>query len=104
MRSWIAVGLLAFSLSTAVAADLDGRKLFQSKCAMCHNASGMGTGLLARRMKPEVAELEKRDDLTASYVERATRIGLLNMPVITRGDVSDAQLAAIANYLGKGKQ
>jgi hypothetical protein len=28
---------------------------------------------------------------------------VLNMPPITRGDVSDAQLANIAQYLSKGK-
>ncbi len=54
-------------------------------------------------MKPEVAQLEKRDDLSAAYVERAARVGILNMPPITRGDVSDAQLALIARYLSKGK-
>jgi|APCry1669188879_1035177.scaffolds.fasta_scaffold82170_2 mono/diheme cytochrome c family protein len=82
---------------------LDGKALFNEKCAMCHNAFGMGTGLLARRVDPAVAELEKRSDLTAAYVERAARIGILNMMPITRADASDAQLAAIAGYLSKGK-
>jgi mono/diheme cytochrome c family protein len=89
--------------SAAHAADMDGKQLFHQKCAMCHGPVGMGTGLLARRMKPEVAQLEMRDDLSAAYVERAARIGVLNMPPITRGDVSDAQLASIAQYLSKGK-
>lgn len=84
-------------------ADLTGKQLFNQKCAMCHGAVGMGTGLLARRMKPEVAPLEARTDLSAAYVERAARIGILNMPPITRGDVSDAQLASIAQYLSKGR-
>jgi hypothetical protein len=53
-------------------------------------------------MKPEVAPLEMRTDLSAAYVVRAARIGILNMPPITRGDVSDAQLASIAQYLAKG--
>jgi mono/diheme cytochrome c family protein len=91
-------------MSLAVHADApDGRQLFHQKCAMCHGPVGMGTGLLARRMKPEVAQLERRDDLSAAFVERAARIGILNMPPITRGDVSDAQLASIARYLSKGK-
>jgi hypothetical protein len=70
---------------------------------MCHNAAGMGTGLLSRRIKPEVAELEKRDDLSTAFVIAAARSGILNMPVITRGDVGDKDLALIANYLSKGK-
>ncbi|HTC54107.1 MAG TPA: cytochrome c [Steroidobacteraceae bacterium] len=95
---------LALPVSVAVqAAEPDGQQLFEHKCAMCHGPVGMGTGLLARRMKPEVAPLEKRDDLSAAYVERAARIGILNMPPITRADVSDAQLALIARYLSKGK-
>lgn len=90
-------------VTSAFAADSDGKQLFDHKCAMCHGEVGMGTGLLARRMKPEVAPLEKREDLSAAYVERAARVGILNMPPITRGDVSDAQLASIARYLSKGK-
>jgi len=84
-------------------ATLDGKALFNEKCAMCHNAIGMGTGLLARRVDPAVAELEKRSDLTATYVVRAARVGILNMMPITRADASDAQLAAVAGYLSKGK-
>jgi mono/diheme cytochrome c family protein len=87
----------------AQSAELTGKQLFDHKCAMCHGAVGMGTGLLARRMKPELAPLEARADLSAAYVERAARVGILNMPPITRGDVSDAQLASIARYLSKGK-
>ncbi len=103
MRRVVLIGVASLITLGAQAADLDGKKLFHQKCEMCHGAAGMGTGLLARRMKPEVAPLEKRDDLSAAYVERAARIGILNMPPITRGDVADAQLASIALYLSKGK-
>jgi mono/diheme cytochrome c family protein len=103
MRRALLVGMTCLMSLGADAADLNGQQLFQHKCAMCHGAVGMGTGLLARRMKPEVAPLEKRDDLSAAYVERAARIGILNMPPITRGDVTDAQLTSIAQYLSKGK-
>jgi mono/diheme cytochrome c family protein len=103
MRQLILVAVASLVSITAHAADPDGKQLFQQKCAMCHGPVGMGTGLLARRMKPEVAQLEKRDDLSAAYVERAARIGILNMPPITRGDVTDAQLTSIAQYLSKGK-
>ncbi len=100
-----AVPLLAGVAAAAQpgSAALDGKALFNEKCAMCHNSFGMGTGLLARRVDPAVAELEKRSDLTAAYVERAARVGILNMMPITRADASDAQLAAIAGYLSKGK-
>ena len=103
MKRVVLIGVASLVTLGARAADLDGKRLFHQKCEMCHGAAGMGTGLLARRMKPEVAPLEKRDDLSAAYVERAARIGILNMPPITRGDVGDAQLASIAQYLSKGK-
>jgi len=98
-----AVVLAALTLVTARAAELDGQALYRQKCAMCHDVSGMGTGLLARRLDPEVAELQKRSDLGAAFVERAARVGLLNMPPITRADVGDSELRAIARYLSRGK-
>ena len=103
MRRFVLIGCLSLLPLLARSADLDGKQLFHQKCAMCHGAVGMGTGLLARRMKPEVAPLEMREDLSAAFVERAARVGILNMPPITRGDVSDAQLASIARYLSKDK-
>ena len=99
----LALAAAAALASVAEAAEPDGKALFQRRCAMCHDAVGMGTGLLARRVKPDLAMLEKREDLSAAYVEKAARAGLLNMPPITRGDVSDPELRAIAVYLSKGK-
>ncbi len=43
--------------------------LYVEKCSMCHRQMGMGTVILARRMPPEKAMLEARDDLTADYVK-----------------------------------
>jgi mono/diheme cytochrome c family protein len=78
-------------------------RLYVEKCSMCHRQMGMGTVILARRMDPKVARLEARDDLTADYVTAAARMGIGNMPRISRGEVSDAQLAQIASYLTKNK-
>ena len=75
----------------------DGKALFREKCAMCHDKAGMGTGLLARRVQP--AELLLRSDLNAAYVIQAARVGIGNMPAIPRGEASDAELKAIADYL-----
>ena len=75
--------------------------LFVEKCGMCHRQMGMGTVILARRMEPAKAMLEKRNDLTAQYVVAAVRIGIGNMPRISRGEVSDSQLEVMAQYLAK---
>jgi mono/diheme cytochrome c family protein len=78
--------------------------LFVEKCGMCHRQMGMGTVILARRMEPAKAILEKRDDLKPAYVIAAARSGIGNMPRISRGEVSDAQLKIIADYLAKGQK
>lgn len=77
-----------------------GEALYVEHCAACHAPNGMGTGLLGRT-RP-VALLEARDNLTAPYVVLAARNGIGNMPAIPRGEVSDAQLQAIADYLAAG--
>ena len=77
-----------------------GEALYVVKCAMCHGPDGMGTGLLGRN--PEVAQLEARDNLTAPFVVLAARNGIGNMPAIPRGEVSDEEMQAIAEYLAAG--
>jgi len=77
-----------------------GEKLFVEHCAMCHGPNGMGTGLLARRTQP--ALLEQRSNLAAAYVIMAARRGIGNMPPVPRGEVSDADMKQIADYLAAG--
>ncbi len=77
-----------------------GEALYVEHCIMCHGPNGMGTGLLGRRMDEPL--LEARDNLPAQYVVQAARRGIGNMPAIPRGEVSDAQLQAIADYLSAG--
>jgi cytochrome c5 len=75
--------------------------LFVEKCGMCHRQMGMGTVILARRVDPAVAMLEARRDLPVDFVIQAARSGIGNMPRISRGEVSDAQLQVIARYLAR---
>jgi cytochrome c5 len=75
--------------------------LFVEKCSMCHREMGMGTVILARRVGPALAMLEKRTDLSPLLIETFVRTGGGNMPRITRGEVSDEQLAAIVSHLVK---
>lgn len=99
MTRWV-IALATVSWLTPIvgqSAPPDGKALFHEKCAMCHEKMGMGTGLLGRRVQP--AQLPQRKDLNPVFVERAARIGIGNMPAIPRGEVSDAELKAIAEYL-----
>jgi mono/diheme cytochrome c family protein len=92
------------SAQGAAPAEPSGKSLFKARCGMCHQTIGMAVGLLARR--PGDASkglLEDRADLSATFVRTVVRTGIINMPRIPRGEVSDAELAAIADYLAKGK-
>jgi mono/diheme cytochrome c family protein len=109
MRSPVrVVMLLATGLVPAVnayPADApDGKVLFSERCGMCHQTNGMGVGILSRR--PGDASkglLEQRADLSAAVIKVVVRTGIGNMPRISRGEVSDPQLAEIATYLSRGK-
>jgi mono/diheme cytochrome c family protein len=71
---------------------------------MCHQTNGMGVGLLARRPgDTSKGLLESRTDLSAAVVKVVVRNGIVNMPRISRGEVSDPELALIADYLTRGK-
>ena len=84
----------------------DGEKLYSTHCGYCHLPGGMGTNLLTKQRMalgepPENGLLTNRKDLTASYVKSVVRNGKMAMPRQTRVDVTDAELDAIAAYLGK---
>lgn len=101
MRRLALLLLLVPVSASAKQTPADGAAAFTEKCAMCHRGRGMGTVLLARRMDPALADLEKRTDLDAAAVKAAVRGGIGNMPRISRGELSDAELDAIAAYLGR---
>ena len=78
-----------------------GEALYVEKCIMCHGPNGMGTGLLQRAGRPQPL-LEARGGLPAQFIITAARNGIGNMPAIPRGEVSDEQMQAIADYLAAG--
>ncbi len=91
-----------------LAAGRNGEALFQNRCGACHLAGGMGTNLLTKQRMmagepPEKGLLVNRDDLTADYVTAVVRAGKNAMPPQTRVDITDAELASVSAYLGKGK-
>jgi mono/diheme cytochrome c family protein len=77
-------------------------QLYLARCAPCHGAFGMGTGLLARRSEQPM--LERRTDLEVDFIMQAARTGIGNMPAIPRGEVSDDELRKIAEYLARKKE
>jgi mono/diheme cytochrome c family protein len=89
-----------------LAGGRDGAALFSNLCGACHLAGGMGTNLLTKQRvmlgePPENGLLANRRDLTQTYVKIVVRRGRMAMPSLTRVEVTDAELDAIAAYLGK---
>jgi mono/diheme cytochrome c family protein len=97
--------LALFTVSGAQAAEpLQGKALFTERCGMCHQTNGMGVGILSRRPgDASKGMLEQRDDISAAVVNVVVRTGIGNMPRISRGEISDPELAAVATYLSRGK-
>ncbi len=89
-----------------LAGGKNGEALFSNRCGSCHLAGGMGTNLLTKQRimagePPETGMLANRKDLTADYVKSVVRQGKVAMPRLSRTEVTDAELDAIATYLGK---
>jgi cytochrome c5 len=86
----------------------DARRTYELRCGYCHLAGGMGTNLLIKQRMavgegPEMALLANRKDLTPDYVKTVVRQGKNAMPPQTRVDITDAELEAVAAWLGKAK-
>ena len=84
----------------------DGAAVFSNRCGACHLAGGMGTNMLTKLRlmagePPETGLLANRADLTQAFVKVVVRAGVRAMPRLTRVEVTDAELDAIARFLGK---
>ena len=89
-----------------LAGGRDGAELFSQLCGACHLPGGMGTNMLTKQRMmqgepPEKGLLANRTDLTQTYVKFVVRHGRQAMPGLTRVEVTDAELDAIAAFLGK---
>lgn len=88
--------------------QMEGQAIFSNRCGACHFEWGMGTNLITKQQlamgnPPTMGLLVNREDLTADYVKAVVRMGKNAMPRQTRVDITDAELAKVAAYLGKGK-
>jgi mono/diheme cytochrome c family protein len=104
-KNFIAAAALLGIAGLAQGADApDGKALYTQRCGMCHQTIGMAVQLLSRRPgDTSKGLLEQRADLSAEFVFVVVRTGTGNMPRITRAEVADPELTAIALYLSRGK-
>jgi mono/diheme cytochrome c family protein len=76
-----------------------GRELFDRRCGICHAAGGTGAFMLGRRLGAERALLAQRSDLSAALIAQVVRHGINGMPVFTRVELTDTELALVVAYL-----
>jgi mono/diheme cytochrome c family protein len=81
-----------------------GKALFDVHCGICHAAGGTGTFMLGRRLGADNALLARRTDLSLALIEHVARHGINGMPVFTRVELGDAELALVAAYLVRPAQ
>lgn len=97
----ICAGMIVLAHAPARADDLQaGKNLFTSKCGICHGERGGGTWMIGRRLGPEHAVLDRRDNTGAEPLIRyVVRWGLQGMPRFTRVELPDSDLDLIVRYL-----
>jgi mono/diheme cytochrome c family protein len=102
----IAATILGYA-AFGIAADQrmeQGKVLYDQRCGICHARGGTGTLMLGRRLGVDNAVLARRADLQVPYVSLIVRNGINAMPLFTRGEVTDAELALIAAYLTRSAE
>jgi mono/diheme cytochrome c family protein len=100
--------IAAWSRTNAAAEDAGapterGAAVFNNWCGACHSRGPLnapGTTSLQNKYQGALpAALEDRTDLTADIIELYVRNGIATMPFYRKTEVSDADLAALAEYL-----
>ena len=98
-----ALFLAAASPALAQSRADQGKAIFNSTCALCHDERGHATTLLEKRLGKEKAVLAQRTDLQPEYIAYAVRHGVGSMPWYRRVELSDAQLGLVTAYLTQKK-
>lgn len=89
--------------SVAAASGSETRRsseqIYAERCAYCHSRGGWGTRSLARRVPGREAVLLDRVDLPPAYTSFVVRYGIGAMPQFNPTELSDAELAELAQWL-----
>ena len=86
--------------SAAIPERSTGGKIYDKWCRDCHAAGGPGSRALQRKYQGALpAVLEQRNNLPPEYVKLVVRRGMSFMPTFRKTEISDAELALVADYL-----
>jgi mono/diheme cytochrome c family protein len=104
MLMMIGVSALCALATPAAGAEMTGKEVFDHYCVQCHGPGiAPGTVQLGRTRGKGKALLTERSDLAADYIQYIVRHGLKSMPPYAPSDLTDARLAALAEFLTKKK-
>lgn len=78
--------------------------IYRTACAPCHANGGFGVRVLADRPGPDRSILHDGTVLPAAAIRAIVRNGMGHMPAMSRVEVSDAELDAIAAYLTRNRR
>ena len=95
---------VGYTVPAAKAAEvMTGEKVFQQWCIHCHGEdnSGPGTLRLAWDKGEDKSLLTERADLGREYIRFVVRRGLDEMPSFRITEISEAELNALADFLGR---
>jgi mono/diheme cytochrome c family protein len=77
--------------------------IYRTACAPCHANGGFGVRVLADRPGSDRSILHDGTVLPAAAIRAIVRNGMGHMPAMSRVEVSDAELDAIAAYLTRNQ-
>jgi mono/diheme cytochrome c family protein len=80
-----------------------GEAIYRDRCIYCHDRGGWATRVLAKRVPAGEAPLIDRKELPADYTRQVVRRGIGSMPAFTPTDLSDREVAIIADWLDKSQ-
>jgi len=92
----------AAAFAAAPAADKPGQKLFETKCAACHNKDAKGKPAMAKMFKIDASALDltKADTQKKSDADLAKVVtdGRNKMPIF-KGKLKDAEISSVVSYV-----
>lgn len=80
-----------------------GERIYNETCVYCHDRRGWGTRALSQRVPEGQAVLTERETLPAAFTSLVVRQGIGSMPPFTPTDLSDEEIAAVAEWLERGR-
>ena len=99
MRRFLALTLGAaflLSLAAPALAEVDGKALFESKCAMCHGKDGVAKPMAKGSSNLNDPAFQKAND--AAAIAKVMSEGKNKMPAY-KGKLSDAEIQAVAAHV-----